>query len=83
MRMDSLRVLLAIVAVEDLECHQVDVNNAFTESKMNETIYIAPLEGVSIPKGTALRVLKSLYGLKQAARDWYNCLIQALLKMGF
>jgi Reverse transcriptase (RNA-dependent DNA polymerase) len=50
---------------------------------MNETIYIALPEGVSILKGTALKVLKSLYGLKQAARDWYNCLIQALLKMGF
>jgi Reverse transcriptase (RNA-dependent DNA polymerase) len=83
MRMDSLRVLLAIVAIEDLECHQVDVNNAFTESKMNETIYMTPPEGVKIPRGTALRVLKSLYGLKQAARDWYNCLSEALLKMGF
>jgi Reverse transcriptase (RNA-dependent DNA polymerase) len=64
MRMDFLRVLLAIVAIEDLEYHQIDINNAFTESKMNETIYIIPPKGVKILRGTALRVLKSLYSLK-------------------
>jgi Reverse transcriptase (RNA-dependent DNA polymerase) len=69
MRIDSLRVLLAIVAVKDLEYHQVDINNAFTESKMNETIYMILPEGVKIPRGTALKVLKSLYSLKQAVRD--------------
>jgi Reverse transcriptase (RNA-dependent DNA polymerase) len=62
--MDSLRVLLVIVAIEDLECHQIDINNAFTESKINETIYIIPPKGVKIPRDTALRVLKSLYSLK-------------------
>jgi Reverse transcriptase (RNA-dependent DNA polymerase) len=83
MRMDSLRFLLAIVAIKDLEYHQIDINNAFTESKMNEIIYIIPPEGVKIPRGTALRVLKSLYSLKQAVRDWYNYLSEALLKIGF
>lgn len=83
MRMDSLRVILAIVAMEDLECHQVDVNNAFTESENSEEIYMRPPEGVEIARGNVLRVLKSLYGLKQAARDWYNCLCSALRKLGF
>ena len=69
MRIDSLRVLLAIVAVEDLEYHQVDVNNAFTQSTNTETIYMSPPDGVRTAKGRVLKVLKSLYGLKQAARD--------------
>jgi hypothetical protein len=46
MRMDSLRVLLALVAVEDLECHQVDVNNAFTESVNTELIYMSAPDGI-------------------------------------
>jgi hypothetical protein len=46
--MDSLRVLLAIVAIKDLECYQIDINNTFTELKMNETIYIILSESVKI-----------------------------------
>ena len=64
MHIDSLRVLLIIVAIEDLECHQVNVNNAFTELINIEVIYMSLLKGVLISKGTALHVLKSLYGLK-------------------
>ena len=64
MRMDSLRVLLIIMAIEDLECHQVNVNNAFIELINIEVIYMSLLKGVLISKGTALYVLKSLYGLK-------------------
>ena len=53
---------MAIVYKEDLECHQVDVNNAFTESFLKEDIYIKPLPGVSILLGKALYILRSLYG---------------------
>lgn len=33
-----VRILLAIIALEDLEAQQIDVNNAFTEAKLKETI---------------------------------------------
>jgi Reverse transcriptase (RNA-dependent DNA polymerase) len=33
-RIDSLRMLMAIMVVEDMEVEQIDVNNAFTESKL-------------------------------------------------
>jgi hypothetical protein len=46
MRMDSLRVFLALVAVEDLECHQVDVNNAFTELVNIKLIYMSAPDGI-------------------------------------
>ena len=45
-RIDLLRVLLALVALENLEYHQVDINNTFTESINIETIYISLLDGV-------------------------------------
>jgi hypothetical protein len=55
--------------MEDLECYAVDVNNAFTELMLKEEIYIAAPLGVDVPLGYVLKVLRSLYGLKQAARD--------------
>ena len=82
-KFDSLRLFLAIVAVRNMECHQVDVNNAFTESILKEKIFMAAPEGVDCPKEKVLRVLRSLYSLKQAARDWHEKLIKALLGIGF
>jgi hypothetical protein len=64
MKIDSLRVLLALIALKDLECHQVNVNNAFTESVNTEIIYMSPPDGVYTVKRRVLKVLKNLYNLK-------------------
>jgi hypothetical protein len=64
MRINSLRVLLAIIAIKDLKYYQINVNNAFTESVNTEIIYINPLNGVHIIKERVLKVLKNLYSLK-------------------
>ena len=71
------------MAVRNIEYYQVDVNNAFIESVLKEKIFIAASKGVDYLRGKVLRVLRSLYSLKQAARDWYEKLIKALLGIGF
>lgn len=63
-RHDTLKLFFAVVAMKDLECHQVDVNNAFTESFLQEKIYMKPPPGVSVKPGHAFHILRSLYGLK-------------------
>lgn len=83
LRHDTLRVFMAICAMLDLECHGVDVNNAFTESFLKEVIYMKPPPGVDLPKGQCLKINRSLYGLKQAARDWNEKCVLELQKMGF
>jgi hypothetical protein len=82
-RMDTLRLFLAMVAKRDLECSQFDIKNAFTESHLKEEIYLAPPEGVAVKKGHVLHALRSLYGLKQAGRDWSLLLKEELKKMVF
>ena len=82
-RYDTLRTFLAIVAMENLECHQLDINNAFTESFLKEVIYMAAPPGVKVAPGRVLRILRSLYGLKQAARDWNERCVVELIKLGF
>ena len=69
-RMDTFRIFLATVAKRDLECYQFDIKNAFTESKLKEEIFLCPPEGVLVSNGKVLKALRSLYGLKQAGRDW-------------
>jgi hypothetical protein len=71
-RMDTLRLFFAIVASEDLECWHFDIKNGFTESELNEKIYFQPPPGIKVQLGYVLQALRSLYGLKQAARDWHE-----------
>ncbi len=82
-KFDTLRVFLAIAALKNLELHQVNVNNAFTESFLKETIYMSSSSEVKVRPDCALRVLRSLYDLKQAARDWHDRCVAALSKLGF
>lgn len=42
-----------------------------------------PPKGYHIPKSKSLILSKSLYGLKQANRQWYAKLSEALLNWGF
>ena len=74
-RYDSLRLLLALVAQEDLELGQFDVKTAFLYGNLDEEILM------EIPKGfngkcvnnntnVVCSLNKSLYGLKQAPRCW-------------
>jgi hypothetical protein len=82
-RFDTLRMFLAMVAKENLECRQYDIKNAFTEAVLKELILLQPPPGVKTKKGHVLRALKSLYGLKQAGRNWNQLLRGHLLKHGF
>jgi hypothetical protein len=82
-RMDTLRIFLAIVAAENLECYHFDIKNAFTESHLRERIFLSKPDGVAVRDGYALRVLRSLYGLKQSARDWNLLCKDYLVQIGF
>lgn len=68
----SLRVILAIAAAKDIEMIQLDIRTAFLFGELQEEIYMEQPEGFVIPEkdGQVCRLLKSIYGLKQASRAW-------------
>ncbi|KAG8479138.1 hypothetical protein CXB51_029778 [Gossypium anomalum] len=70
----SIRALLGIVAVHDLELEQLDVKTAFLHGKLEEDIYMQQPEDFTISKKEDYVCLlkKSLYGLKQSPRQWYK-----------
>jgi hypothetical protein len=82
-RTDTLRIFFAMVAANDLECRTYDIKNAFTESSLKERIFLSAPKGVPVTPGYVLRVLRSLYGLKQSARDWNMLCKSELKKLGF
>ncbi len=64
---DTLQVFLTIATMKDLELHQVNVNNVFTESFLKEIIYMFSSSEMKVKSDCVLKVLRSLYDLKQAA----------------
>lgn len=70
-RYDSVRILLAIAAQENLEIGQFDVKTAFINGKLREEIYMQLPDGLKVrDKDVVCKLRKSLYGLKQSARCW-------------
>ena len=81
LRMDSLRILLAVSAFYDWEIHQIDVRTAYLEGDLEEDVYIKCPEGI---QGTNyVKVDKALYGLKQSGRAWYKKLDAKLSSIKF
>ncbi|CDF39893.1 unnamed protein product [Chondrus crispus] len=69
----TIRLLLALVAHYDLELHQMDVVTAFLNGDLDEDIYMEQPEGC-IDKSKSdhvCKLLKALYDLKQAHRQWH------------
>jgi hypothetical protein len=84
-RIASVRLILAIVAHMDLELYQIDIRIAFLNGELNEEIYMDQPLGFKT-KGQERKVCKlkrSIYGLKQASRQWNVKFHQAILKDGF
>lgn len=82
-RFDTLRLFIIIVTLKNLKCHQIDVNNAFTESLLKEKIYMQPSSDVDILSKQVLFIKRSLYDLKQAVKNWHEKCIKAMLKLDF
>jgi hypothetical protein len=68
-----------------LDIHQLDVNNAFLQGTLSETVYCAQPSGFedSVHPDYVCRLNHSLYGLKQAPRAWYSRFASHLFQLGF
>lgn len=70
-RITSIRMLIALAALYDLQIHQMDVKTAFLNGDLEEEIYMNQPEGFVVPgkEKKVCRLVKSLYGLKQAPKQ--------------
>jgi len=68
----SIRCILALAALEDMEIHQMDVKTAFLNGELEEEIYMEQPQGFMHQGAEHLvcKLHKSLYGLKQSPRAW-------------
>ena len=84
-RLETVRLLLALAAKNGWEVHHLDVKSAFLNGEIEEVVYVSQPEGfVKENQGHMVyRLVKALYGLRQAPRAWYAKLNKCLEKLGF
>ena len=65
-RISSIRMLIAIATIHNLEIHQMDVKTTFLNGDLDEEIYMEQPEGFIVPgqEKKVFRLVESLYGLK-------------------
>lgn len=84
-RLDTVRMIIALVAKRKWKIHQLDVKSAFLHGQLNEEVFVEQPRGYE-KKGQedmVYKLHKALYGLKQAPRAWFSRIKAHFVSEGF
>eukprot|EP01018_Ginkgo_biloba_P023889 Gb_35456 [translate_table: standard] len=84
-KMNTVQIILTLVAQLNWQLYQMDVKSAFLNGDLSEEVYTEQPPGY-VQKGKKDHVChlkKALYGLKQTPRAWYEKIDRYFLDTGF
>eukprot|EP00253_Pinus_taeda_P035768 PITA_35768 len=81
----SIRLLLSVATAFDFKVEQMDVKTTFLHMDLEKEIYMRQPEGFAMKgkKELVYKLKKSLYGLKQSPRMWYQKFDTFIQGLGF
>jgi histone deacetylase 1/2 len=81
----TIRTVLSIIASRQWPAHQLDVSNAFLHGNLTERVYCQQPPGFEDPARPhdVCLLSRSLYGLRQAPRAWFNRFVEHVVSIGF
>lgn len=82
--MNSIRVLISVTVNKGWPLLQLDVKNAFLHGELQEEVYMKSPSGFQHPmdKGKVCKLKKTLYGLQQSPRAWFERFSGAMREEG-
>ena len=78
----TLRTFIAIAVNKGMILRQMDVETAYLNAGVDEDIYAEQPEGFQIEGNWVCKLLRAIYGLKQAGRNWNQMLVKFLKDLG-
>ena len=74
-----------MIKAKDYEIWQMDVKTAFLNGNLTEDVYMMQPKGFVNPKnvGMVCKLQRSIYGLRQASRNWNIHFNEAVKEFGF
>jgi len=82
-RLETIQAILAIAPTRKLHIQQMDIKGAYLNGTLKEHVYMQQLEGFTDGTGRVCLLIKTLYGLKQAGREWNIELDTKLRRRGY
>ena len=79
----TIRLVVCTALNNDLDLFHFDAEQALVQSDIDADIYMRMPAGSGDLSGKIVKLNKSLYGLKQSARSWYDHLVSTLKGIGF
>jgi len=84
-RMSSIRVILALAAIQDLHLRSIDVSHAYLNGDMDCEVYMAQPKGFvqGDPRNQVCLLERAIYGSKQGGNRWNKKMRSVLESMAF
>ncbi|GLB45566.1 putative reverse transcriptase (RNA-dependent DNA polymerase) [Lyophyllum shimeji] len=82
-RLESIRMTIAIAAQLGMHLWQVDFVSAYLNSVLSHTVYMQVPPGFRGGEGKVCLLLKTLYGMMQGGYDWWHTLDKAYIELGY
>ncbi|CAL2260333.1 unnamed protein product [Prunus armeniaca] len=86
----TFRYLISLAVSEKFDMRLMDVVTAYLYGELDANIYMKVPEGLKLAESNTksrnmyfIKLRRSLYGLKQSGRMWYNRLSEYLIKKGY
>ena len=81
----TIRIVLALAVNSGWSLRQLDVESAFLHGTLEEDVFMEQPQGYIDPTKPhhVCKMLKSIYGLRQAPRSWYTKFSSKLEELGF
>jgi hypothetical protein len=82
---ETVWMMLVLTALKNWHISALDVKTAFLYGELDEELYMEQPEGFKVKgqEGKVLHLLRTIYGLKQAALAWWKALDKSMGELGF